>query len=60
VVVTLWPVEDRWAQAFGLAFHRGLLQGLRPSEACAQARRALRAQGATVAQWAAFRSLGSD
>lgn len=60
LVVTLWPVEDRWAQAFSLAFHRGLRQGLRPSEACAQGRRALRAMGAPGAQWAAFRALGND
>lgn len=60
LVVTLWPVEDHIARSFSLALHRNLKQGLSPAQACAQARRALRAQGAQIAQWAAFRALGSD
>ena len=60
LVATNWPVEDQWARAFALALHQGLLSGLAPARACAEARRSLRAQGAPAAEWAAFRSIGQD
>lgn len=60
LVVTLWPVDDRVARAFAVAFHRALLQGDRPSEACARARRALRLAGDGPVDWAAFRAIGRD
>lgn len=60
LVVTSWPVEDRWARAFAVQLQRGLAGGLLPSRAAAEARRSLRAQGASAAEWAAFRLLGQD
>lgn len=60
LVVTLWPVEDRAARDFSLAFHRALDEGQHPSQAASSARRALRAAGRSSADWAAFRFLGRD
>ncbi len=60
LVATSWPVEDRWARACALALHRALGAGFSPSRACAEARRSLRAQGASCSEWAAFRLLGQD
>ena len=60
LLVTLWPVEDGCARLFAVEFHRGLLDGLRPSEAAAQARAALRAKNLGPADWAAFRLIGRD
>ena len=60
LIVTLWPVDDRVARAFAVAFHEALIQGQLPSEAAASARRALRAAGNRPADWAAFRALARD
>jgi hypothetical protein len=60
LLVTLWPVEDRAAQAFATAFHRGLAEGKCPSRAASRARSALRRSGMAAADWAAFRLLGRD
>lgn len=60
LVVTQWPVEDRAAQSFAEALHRALVAGVSPSQACAEARAALRAAGFPAAEWAAFRALGRD
>lgn len=60
LLVTSWPVEDGAARRFALAFHRALRDGERPSRAAVSARQALRAAGASTADWAAFRLLGRD
>ncbi|MEZ6004149.1 MAG: CHAT domain-containing protein [Planctomycetota bacterium] len=60
LIVTLWPVEDETAAAFGTAFHAALAQNHPPSVAAALAREALRTEGATLANWAAFVHLGHD
>ncbi|HVS10913.1 MAG TPA: CHAT domain-containing protein [Planctomycetota bacterium] len=60
LLVTLWPVEDRAAQAFATAFHRLLAEGESPSRAASRARTALRRSGLAPADWAAFRLLGRD
>jgi hypothetical protein len=60
LLVTSWPVEDEAARRFAVAFHRALQAGERPSVAAVTAREALRAAGAPVADWAAFRLLGRD
>lgn len=60
LLVTLWPVEDRAARAFALAFHRALLGGASPALAAARARVELRASGVPSSEWAAFRALGRD
>lgn len=61
LVVTLWPVVDGSALAFAEAFHRSLIAGARPSEACATARASLRdGDFPAAADWAAFRLIGRD
>jgi tetratricopeptide (TPR) repeat protein len=60
VLVTLWPVEDRAAQAFSLAFHGSLASGALPSRAAREAREALRQGGWGPAAVGAFRLLGRD
>ena len=60
VLVTLWPVEDRAAQAFAKAFHGVLAGGVQPSRAAREAREALRAEGWGPAAVGAFRVLGRD
>ena len=60
LVVTLWPVGDRAAREFSLAFHRGLLAGAPPSEAARQARLELRRKDPGAGDWAAFRFVGRD
>ena len=60
VAVTLWPVEDRAAQAFSETFHRALSAGNTPARAARRAREALRATGAGPAAVGAFRVLGRD
>jgi CHAT domain-containing protein len=60
LLATLWPVEDGAVRDFALAFHRELTGGAAPSEAARRARNALRDQGASAADWAAFRMLGRD
>jgi hypothetical protein len=60
LLVTLWPVEDRAAQAFATAFHRALAEGGSPSRAASSGRTALRRSGLAPADWAAFRLLGRD
>lgn len=57
LVVTAWPVADEPARAFGVAFHRALLQDADPARAARQARRELRAAGLPASEWAAFRAL---
>jgi CHAT domain-containing protein len=60
LVVTLWPVDDRSAREFAVAFHRDLMSGSRPSEAVDRARSQLRAAGRSTADWSAFRAIGRD
>ena len=60
LVVTLWPVDDASARGFAVALHRALIEGDRPSVAVDRARRALRAKGHNVADWAAFRAMARD
>jgi tetratricopeptide (TPR) repeat protein len=60
LVVTSWPVADRAARAFAVAFHESLNAGSSPSQATAAARKALREAGFPVVEWAAFRALGRD
>lgn len=60
LLVTLWPVEDRAARDFGLAYHRALLDGLPPALAARAGRRALAAAGHPLAERAAFRAMGAD
>jgi CHAT domain-containing protein len=60
VLVTLWPVEDRAAQAFAKAFHAVLSSGVQPSRAAREARETLRAEGWGPAAVGAFRVLGRD
>lgn len=60
LLVTLWPIEDEAARRFTPLFHLGLEDGLTPSRAAREARRALADQGEKVADWAAFRVVGRD
>ncbi|MBL8860116.1 MAG: CHAT domain-containing protein [Planctomycetes bacterium] len=60
LLVTSWPVEDQAARRYATAFHRALSRGDSPSRAAASARDALRAEGAAIADWAAFRLVGRD
>ena len=60
LVVTLWPVEDKIAKEFALAFHLALADGMAPSQATRMAREHLISQERKAADWAAFRFLGRD
>jgi tetratricopeptide (TPR) repeat protein len=60
VLVTLWPVDDRAAKEFSLAFHRALEAGASPARAAAAARRTLAEAGWGPGDQAAFRLLGRD
>jgi len=58
VVATLWPVSDKAAKEWALAFHRRLLMGDDPATACASAVQTMRADGMGARDWAAFRVMG--
>lgn len=60
VIVTLWPIDDRYARTWAQALHRALLRGDSPARAAAAARNALKAEGAPVSEWAAYRCLGRE
>ena len=60
VLVTLWPVEDRAAEAFAAAFHGALADGSTPSQAARVARETLRQGDWGPAAVGAFRVLGRD
>lgn len=60
VLVTLWPVEDEAARAYGLAFHEALAKDPSPSRAARAARLELRRAGHSPAAWAVFRALGRN
>jgi len=60
LLVTSWAVEDQAARRFSVAFHRALKSGVLPSRAVVSARDTLRAAGAPMSDWAAFRLLGRD
>gem|GEM_PF-1776987 len=58
VVATLWPVSDKAAKEWALAFHRRLLMGDDAATACASAVQTMRADGMGARDWAAFRVMG--
>ncbi len=60
VVATLWPVSDRAAAHFSVAFHTELALGALPSVATHRARAALERLGIALVDRAAFRCLGQD
>jgi len=60
LIATLWPVEDEAARSFALHLHAALSAGAAPSQAAREARAALRAEGRSAADWAAFRFMGRD
>ena len=60
VVATLWPVSDRAAAHFSVAFHTELALGALPSVATHRARVALERLGIALVDRAAFRCLGQD
>lgn len=60
LIATLWPVEDEAARSFALRLHEALMAGAAPSQAAREARAALRGEGRSAADWAAFRFMGRD
>ena len=60
LIATLWPVEDEAARMFAVRLHEALMAGAAPSQAARDARAALRAEGNSAADWAAFRFMGRD
>ena len=48
------------ARRFAVSFHQELAAGAPPSIALSHTRKTLRADGATTADWAAFRIVGRD
>ncbi len=58
VVSSLWPLEDRAAAEFGLAFHRAMLDGEAAGACLAHLQRSWSAEGRPLTDWAPWQVAG--